>query len=420
MINRIESWRLFLVISVVFVSLILLAFLARHLWIEELKKFPANQLATEFINNHPSIREELVNFTLKKDKIKGEFIYDQQSGFGSLSSVLITPDQKKHLVKIHFSYQKGSGWFIDWAYLENAQKNIINLNTAQQWYLKAKDALENGRLKTAAKYCEKIGQVSPSDRRAILCLAQKRHFENKTDEAINLLYQAHKKNPQDPRLTLLLADFLAHENEGHLAQQYYEKAFYEQKQPLAALKLAEIFIKKKDIKTAKKWLDQELVKNNPSYYTDYLLGLYYWHTNQENEAIRQYHTALDKNANFANAYFALARVSIKRNHTQRAVFYFEKGIQKKPRHALKSRYELLDYLRKKNATEEALYHAKKIILYHPNEVPAFVFLAFNYHKINAIKKSNQYWSRANKVDKRYATELLKIWNQKGVDLSLFY
>lgn len=206
-----------------------------------------------------------------------------------------------------------------------------------------------------------------------------------------------RKNPREARAIHALGIIAAQQDKFPEAIEYLQKAIQLQpNDPTISLHLANI-LKIQGLFSQAVQVLQEALKTHPDY-TPALnnLGSVYFAQNKFDDAIHYYRLAIQKQPDYIDAYYNLGLALLKKQNYSDAITAFETLLKKSPEH-FAARFHLGCALAFQNKFSDALAQFLNIEEHHPNHIETQTNLATCYLKLGKLNEAKIHYAKAHEL-----------------------
>lgn len=375
-----------------------------------LRNFTGTQTALIYLQNHPRVFKEMG--AIKDWSVDdGYFTYDKNSGKGYVVlSVKGTSASGK--VRVNMFNYYNHPWRIDSAAMMlDSWKVATYLESPADWYGWAMDYLDQVMDNEAKQVCNLLQKAVPEDEYGEYCLGEIAYLQGRDDEYIEHYQKLVQRDQNDDVYNADLAKAYRDIGKYDKSAEFYTKSWTLRPTLKTAANLAYVKLLQNDLNSAYDWLQRARSFSPDGSIKDYYLAYYYgWYFLIKKDfigAMDYFNLARKLNPNDDKAYFGLAYCYEDQNKPGMAKFYYEQGLARNPTNSLAKRRDLAKLLLKNNYTDEAIYHLRQLISYHPREIMAYFLLAGKYRETGRSALADYYLELAKKIN---PTEFNRILN----------
>lgn len=225
------------------------------------------------------------------------------------------------------------------------------------------------RYESAANEFQQLIKMKPVDAKAWYGLSQAMIYQQKTDEAYNLLQSANADVKDNPWYNVALGAVLLEKSNGQEAAGYFENALKATKEKdadiLSAIAQAHIHAKSGNNAYAIELLNKAIKRNKKNAELYVQLGNAYRNLQNTTEGYKAYQTAININDKYAPAYHQLGDIFLSQKNETMYVDYFKKAISADPNYA-PSIYRLYVYEFNRNPAKAMEYFNDYRVKSDPN------------------------------------------------------
>lgn len=375
-------------------------------WGYLLKKFPAYESAQTFISHHPMIEKKIGTIKQWDASPSGDFDYDTERGEGHLE-IDIEGTVTGGTVRVELFNEKEHPWLIRTASLKTRlMADFMELETPKDWEQIAYREIDANNFEEATKYCNLIQACTPEDPLHYYCRAE---LELARGDQANFLKIREELSQKDQGYYLYQEQLAyAHRNLGRHEDSitYFRKAHDLKPDQYLATQLVLAYFELLDVKGGETWLRQAEANDYKHIDLVFAYGKYYALSSDYENAKFFFQQTLKEDPNYANAYFGLAQLNEDINLSD-AIYYYEQGLARVPRLALKYRKRLVKLLIKSKYYDEAIYHLIQTTLYHGEDIPAMALLARVYEEQGRHQSRDIILEEARGLDTEAANHAFK-------------
>lgn len=381
------------------------AFFGYWAWNHLLVKFPAYQTAKSYLNVQPEAQKILGNISKWDSHPSGEFFYNKQGGEGKLQ-FKVEGSLSKGEIFLKFKSEAGEIWIIKEASLKTATiKQPLPLTVPDDWLASAKKLVQQNKITEAMEQCAKIKTAVPDDYIAEYCLAEIELSRGNSTQYLEMYKRIKDKNPNNYHYQSQLGHAYYVIGDDENALNHLKLAWDLNSLPFIARDIALVHLNRNDTTKGAEWLKKAEEKGDQSAALKHLYGRYYLNRKEYQQAKAFFNQALKIDPYYTDSYFGLAYTYQDLTNIEEAVSHFEMGLLYAPWSSLKHRKNLIVLLSQNNMTDELTYHLKKVIEYHPQEIPPYGELARIYVSQQRWNEAKNIVYKLNQIDQSRATQL---------------